>query len=202
MRRINIMRKINIKLVLGIFLPLALILFLVILSTANIGFSLEKRDVDSVQFSSLFADKSFQKNNIPIQTITITNDFFLPKRYELPKLIFCLNDKEGIKQIQNIQVKYNEGSYTTGSDVPISDEIFFDYNSKQSIELPAESKKQVKILVEPKYLYNYDSEIDSYKEYDELLIIESKEVNRYSYNSCRNLESKKIDSATHILIAK
>ena len=198
------MRKMNIKLALGIFLPLALILFLVILSTANIGFSLEKQDVDSVQFSSLFVDKGSPKNNIPIQTITITNDFFLPKRYELPRLIVCLNDKEGIKQIQNIQVKYNEGSYSRGSDVPIFDEIFFDYNyySKQSIELPAESKKQVKILVEPKYLYNYDTEIDSYKEYDELLLIESKDLNRYSYNSCQRLESKEMDSATHILISK
>ena len=177
---------------------------LVILSTANIGFSLEKQDINSVQFSSLFVDKNSPKNNIPIQTITITNDFFLPKRYELPRPIVCLNDKEGIKEIQNIQVKYNEGSYTRGSNVPIFDEIFFDYNyySKQSIELPAESKKQVKILVEPKYLYNYDTEIDSYREYDELLLIESKDSSRYSYNSCQSLESKEMDSATHIIIAK
>jgi len=198
------MRKMNIKLALGILLPLALIVFLVILSTANIGFSLEKQDVDSVQFSSLFVDKNSPKNNIPIQTITITNDFFLSKRYELPKMIVCLNDKEGIKEIQNIQVKYNEGSYTRGSDVPIFDELFFDYNyySKQSIELPTESKKQVKILIEPKYLYNYDTEIDSYREYDELLLIESKDTNRYSYNSCQSLESKEMYSATHILIAK
>ena len=179
-------------------------MFLVILSTANIGFSLEKQDVDSVQFSSLFVDKNSPKNNIPIQTITITNDFFLSKRYELPKMIVCLNDKEGIKEIQNIQVKYNEGSYTRGSDVPIFDELFFDYNyySKQSIELPTESKKQVKILIEPKYLYNYDTEIDSYREYDELLLIESKDTNRYSYNSCQSLESKEMYSTTHILIAK
>jgi len=198
------MRKMNIKLALGILLPLALIVFLVILSTANIGFSLEKQDVDSVQFSSLFVDKNSPKNNIPIQTITITNDFFLSKRYELPKMIVCLNDKEGIKEIQNIQVKYNEGSYTRGSDVPIFDELFFDYNyySKQSIELPTESKKQVKILIEPKYLYNYDTEIDSYREYDELLLIESKDTNRYSYNSCQSLESKEMYSTTHILIAK
>lgn len=194
----------NIKLALGIFLPLALILFLVILSTANIGFSIEKQDVDFIQFNSLFVNNNAPRNNIPLQTITITNDFFLPKRYELPRLIVCLNDKEGIKEIQNMQVKYNEGSYTIGSDVPIFDEIFFDYNSysKQSIELPAESKKQVKILVEPKYLYNYEQEIGLYNEYDELLLIESKDTNRYSYNSCRNLESKEIDLATHISIAK
>jgi len=195
----------NIKLAVGILLPLALILFLVILSISNIGFSLEKQNVDSVQFSSLFVDKNSPKNNnIPIQTITITNDFFLPKRYELPRLIVCLNDKEGIKPIQNIRVKYREGFYSRGSDVPIFDEIFFDYNyrPKQSIELPAESKKQIKILVEPKYLYNYGAGIESYKEYDELLLIESKDSSRYSYKSCQNLESEDIDSATHIPILK
>lgn len=194
----------NIKLALGIFLPLALILFLVILSTANIRFSIEKQEVNSIKFNSLFVNNTAPRNNIPIQTITITNGFFLPKRYELPGLIVCLNDKKGIKEIQNLQVKYSEISYIRGSEIPIFDEIFFDYDfySKQSIELPAESKKQVKILIEPKYLYNYGQEINSYNEYDELLLIESKDTNRYFYNSCRNLESKEMNSATHISIAK
>lgn len=194
----------NTRLVLGIFFPLALIICLVILSTANIGFSVSKEDVQSIQFNTLFFGKDAPKNTISLQTITIINDFFLSKKYELPKLVVCLSDKDGVKEATNLQVKYNEGSYTRGSDVPIFDEIFFDYNfySKQSVELPANSKKQVKVLVEPKYLYNYENEIGLYNEYDELLLIESKDTNRYSYNSCRNLDSKEIDSATHISIAK
>ncbi len=194
----------NIKLALGIILPLALILSLVILSTANIGFSVEKKDAEYVRFSPLFVDKNSPTNNIPIETITITNDFFLPKRYELPRLQVCLNDKEGVKEIQNMQVRYNEGFYTRGSDVPIFDELIFgyDYHSRQSIELPAESKKQIKILVEPEYLYSYDTDIESYKAYDELLLIESQDTDRYSYNSCQNLDSKEIESAIHIPIIK
>lgn len=194
----------NIKLALGIFLPLVLIIFLVILSSANISFSIDLQTTDSVQFNSLFIGKNTPRNNILIQTVTVSNDFFMSKRYELPRLIVCLNDKEGIKERQNLQVKYNEGTYSRGSEVPIFDEIFFDYRSysRQSIELPAESKKQVKIFVEPKYLHDYEQEINSYDEYEELLLIESKENTRYSYNSCRNLESKELASAIHILIAK
>ena len=194
----------NIKLALGIFLPLALIVCLVILNTANIGFSLNKENTPSIEFNTLFVGKDTSRNTILLQTITITNDFFLSKKYELPKLIVCLSDKEGIKEATNLQVKYNEGSYTRGSDVPIFDEIFFEYNSysKQSVELPANSKKQVKVLVEPKYLYNYETEIQSYKDYDELLLIQKKNTNYYydSYSSCRNLESEEMNTAIHIPI--
>ena len=77
----------NIKLTLGILLPLMLIVGLVILSTANIGFSLNKENTPSVEFNSLFIGKDSQKNTILLQTITITNDFFLSKKYELPKLL-------------------------------------------------------------------------------------------------------------------
>jgi len=193
----------NLKIILGIFLPLSLILFLVILSTANIGFSLEKQDVASVKFSSLFVNKANSKN-IPIRTITITNDFFLPRKYELPKLRVCLNDKEGIKSPIDVVVKYQEGTYSRESNLPLFDEIFFGYgrHSRQSIELPAGSKKQVKILVEPKIIYNYGTKINSFKYYDELLLIESEDNSGYSYTSCRKLDRKEIDSAAHIRIIK
>lgn len=190
--------------VLGIFLPLALIISLVVLSTVNSGFSINKEDVQSIQFNALFVGKDAPRNTILLQTITIANDFFLPKKYELPRLIVCLSDKDGAKEATNLQVKYNEGSYTRGSDVPIFDEIFLDYNSysKQSVELPANSKKQVKVLVEAKYLYNYETEIQSYKDYDELLLIQKKSTTYYynSYSSCRNLESEELNTAIHIPI--
>jgi len=194
----------NLKLILGIFLPAILILLLVILSTANIGFSLEKKTVESIQFNSMFIDQNTTLTNIPVETITIINNFFLSKKYELPTLFACLHDKEAIKEIKTIQVKYNEGSYMSGSDIPIFDEIFFDYNyySRSTINLPAESKKEVKILIQPTILYSYNSEIDSYKEYDEILLIESNKDNGYYYDYCRSLQSEDLNSAAHILISK
>lgn len=194
----------NIKIALGIFLPLVLIILLVVLSSVNVGFSIDKETVQSIQFDSLFTVQIGAKSNIPIQTITLNNNFFMPKRYELTKIIVCLNDKEGLKNRENLNVKYSEGTYSRSSDVPIFDEVFFDYSyyGRQSIELPGSSKKQVKILVEPKQLYRYEETINSYRDFDEILLIESKDNKLYRYNSCSNLETKELDSAIHIQIMK
>lgn len=215
------------KLLLGVFLPFFIIFVLVLLSTSDIGFSIEKETEKSVNFNSLFVSRKSiyfdndghvmvtlisdtdlsqnykptqEKGIIILQTIIITNDFFLPKRFELPKTIVCLNDKEGLKARENLQVNYSEGTYSKGSDVPIFDEIFFDaytYSGK-SIELLPYSKKQVKILVEPKYLYNYDRDINTYKEYDELLLIELEGSQIYFYNICGNLKEEDLAEAAHI----
>lgn len=188
----------KLKLLLGIFLPLVLIIVLVILSTARMGFSVATEMVKSIQFNDLFVVHNSPANARLLQTITITNDFFLPRKYELPELIVCLSDTEGIKGPTSLQVKYAEGSYSRGSNAPFFDEIFLDYNSyyRQSIELPAKSKKQVKVLVEPQYLY---AEIQSFKEYDELLLIHSKSNKNY-YGSCSDLAGEELSTAIHIPI--
>ena len=197
----------SVKLVLGIFLPVILIVALVILSSANIGFSVKKETVQSVQFNDLFVDVISPKDVVLIQTITITNDFFLPKKYELPRISVCLNDKEGAKEATNLRVRYNEGSYTRGFDAPVFDEIFFDYNmySKQSVNLPANSKKQVKVLVGPQNVYSSSDDAQSskeqYKPYDELLLIQQKDTtNYYDYSNCGNFGSEELDNAIHVPI--
>jgi hypothetical protein len=190
------------RLLFGVVLPLLFIFVLVLLGNASIGFSVERETEKSVQFDSLFVSQSHLKSNVPIQTVTLNNDFFMPRKFELPRLVICLNDKEGNKAKENIRVKYSEGTYTKGSDVPIFDEIFFDYYSysRHSIELLPYSKKQVQISVEPKSLYDYDKAINTYKVYDELLLIELKDGPRYLYNVCGDLGTEELDSAVHITI--
>lgn len=202
----------NIKLIFGIVIPSFIIIVLVVLSRIDIGVSINKETVESVQFNSLFTNQSQTRNNIPIQTITLNNNFFLSKKFELPKLIVCLNDKEGLKQRENLQVRYSEGRYSIDSDIPIFQDLIYDdhsyYSSKQTVEVPANSKKQVKILVEPKYIYDYGSGneyaknvIESNKLYDELLLIQKKNNGRYYY-SCNDLSSKELDSAIRIALIK
>ena len=189
----------NFKLIFGIFIPLVVIISLVFLSGIDIGFSIEKETEKFVQFNSLFTNQYGAKNSIPVQTITITNDFFMSKRFELPKLTVCLSDKEGLKQRQNLQVKYSEGKYSKGSDVPIFSDLVYgysSYSSAQGVDIPANGKKQVKILVEPLYIGN----AYSYADYDELLLIQPKGNKPYSYSSCYNLDSKELDNAIHINI--
>jgi hypothetical protein len=191
----------NLKLVLGVFIPALVIIILIGLSSADIEFSVEKETINSVELGPLISTQYHPKSQVPIQTITVSNDFFMPRKFELPKLVACLNDKEGAKQMQDLQVKYNEGTYSRGSDIPFFDDIFYDYryDSRRSIELSANSKKQVKVFVVPKYSYNYQ-DISSYKEYDEILLIQLKDRRRYYYNICSGLESKELENAIHINI--
>ena len=193
----------NIKLALGIILPLLLIVFLVILSAAGIGFSTVAQTVDSVSFDSLFIDKGAPRTGVPIQTITVTNDFFLAKRYVLPMMAVCLGDKAGLKQRENMNVRYSEGTYSRGSSTPFFDDVFFSYRpgAKQTIELPANSKKQIRILVDPRILYNVD-QARLYAGHDELLLVEQKESTKYRYVACQNLQSEQIESAVRISVLK
>ena len=48
----------------------------------------------------------------------------------------------------------------------------------------------------------FNRDISSYKEYDEILLIESKGTKIYYYNYCRNLDSKGLDNAVHLEIVK
>jgi hypothetical protein len=189
----------NLKLLLGIFLPLVLLISLVLLSSSNIGFLIETDTIESVYFDSIFVKEAELENKVLVRTIIVSNNFFLPKRYELPKFLACLNNKEGNIRIPDLQVKYYEGTYTKESETPIFNEIslydYYYYGSNDyyyksnSIELPTYSKKQIRIFIEPKDYEYYDNGI---KEYDEILLIQSEKP------YCHEINSKEMISATHI----
>ena len=200
----------SIKLILGIFVPLVVVISLIVVSSLNIGFSMEIKTAESISYNTLFLQQNHVKDSVALRDITITNDYFLAKRIKLPSLVVCLNDKEGIKPKENLQARYNEGiSYPSSEnrifEASMMNSISSDYYgyygmSVKTIEIPAHNKKQVKALVEPKILYDYNynyQDLNSYREYDELLLIETKDSD---YIYCENLESKELDSAVHIPI--
>lgn len=198
----------NLKLLLGIFIPLIVIVVLVVLSSTDIGFSIEKENEKNLQYNILFTTQS-QAGDVKIQTIKVKNDYFLPKKIELPKLMVCLYDKDGKAKSQNLYVRYNEGKASEIPETTLAEELlsarsYYGYNyyaTARAIEVPAHSQKEVKVMVQPKYSYNYDYYNKAYTdyEYDELLIIEPKDKNDYySSNSCANLDDKDLDEAIHI----
>ena len=197
----------SLKLIIGIILPLVAVVSLIILGSININFIIETKTVESVKFNDLFTTNYGSNIFVPIQNITLTNNYFLPKRVTLPKIVVCLSDKEGIKPKQNVRVMYNEGVAEETSD--LSDLFapsafrslsYSSYASAKNIEIQKNNKKEVKLLIEPIYVshdsYDYYSRniVDSYLDYDELLLIESKSS---TYN-CQSLESKELDSAVRI----
>jgi len=191
------------KLILGILIPLIIVLVLSILSTTNKGFSISSETKPEVMFNSLFLNQTYtysEKDNIQIQTLTLNNNFFMPRRFELPRMLACLNDNENVKEKKSLQLRNSEGSYPKD---PITDEILFSYSdSRESVEVAANSQKRVKVLVEPLYIENFDKNIASYKDYDELLLVESKEKRRDYYTPCLSLTDEELINAIHINILK
>lgn len=203
----------NAKLIVGIILPLFVIVVLVVLSSVEVGYSLEKVNEVEISFERLFSD-TYRANEITIQTIKIKNDYFLPKKIELPRILVCLNDREGLLKKQNVNVRYNEGTSAEIQETPILSEIvgsrssygYGYYADKRNVEVPAHGTRDVKVMVQPTSNYNYDRQYGDY-EYDELLIVEPKEDDNniysyYSYDSCTNLHDKDFEDAVHITISK
>ena len=155
----------NLKLYLGIVLPLLVIVILAALSNSEIGFSVEKETKESLAFNSLFLGSSAPRDTVLVQTITINNDFFMPRRFALTQLVACLNDKEGIKKSESMQIRYGNAD----SKNPGFDGISGYYSTGQSIELSANSEKQVKVLIDSKYVTDVTAPL--YMAYDEILLI-------------------------------
>ena len=73
----------NLKLFSGIFLPLIVSVFLIVISTNELLISTDVKTEQSVPFYQLFSDKA---DPILIQTITVHNHFFLSQNYIVPKV--------------------------------------------------------------------------------------------------------------------
>ncbi len=206
----------NFKLIVGIFVPLLIIITLIILGSSKIGFSISEENAESVAFSSVFPQLGGSQEEVVIQTITITNDFFLPRRYELSRVAVCFRDKENPHQGRRdyLEVQYSEGTYLPQSDVPVFNKLLVkswrsassgNIDIATSIELPRMSKKKIKIILIPKEFYvskNSTSVIQQilpYKNYEELLLIKPQNNARHSY-LCENLGNDELNSAIHIPI--
>lgn len=193
----------KIKLLAGIILPLLIMISLIFLSNSNIGFSVKKETVKSINFDDLFSENK-KSGGVFIQTINVSNGFFLPRKLVLPNLLACAIDDENSIKRAEFDVRYSEGAYSS-KDGFIFDEIFFDLDDERSIDIPSNSQKQVKIFIKPKYLYNYeyDNNVNNYLMYDQLFLIETNANDNlfsYNYNACDNVGSRKLEKSISIKI--
>jgi hypothetical protein len=161
--------------VVGFFFPLAVVIALVILSMNQAGLSVETKTVDSVGLSG-----SQGRQTHLLQVITVTNDYFLPRRYELPRLTACLYDKDGLNRIQTINLRYTDGEVADGR---------YPYVNlpAKTIEIPAYSSKKASLFIDT-YFY---SDISGY---DEILLIETGEA----YIDCYILDNNRLENSTRI----
>lgn len=196
----------KLKIILGIIIPVIIIIVLAILGSLDIGFKAEYDYEKQLTLNDLFSDGSLRQH-IKVGEIKITNDYFMSKRYNLPRLHACLVDKEAGKQIADAaNVFYSEGDYTYNNDI-----IYPDYYGRsgvpQSVEISSNGNKTVYVYLQPTINVNYyENEEDKltpmqrltqqYGDYDEIVLIEQ-EKNYQNYN-CYNFDQSQIEKGIHI----
>lgn len=186
----------NIKIALGIFLPLILAIFLTFVSASEMGLTIESADVESVSFSSTADnDVVVSQNAVLVRTIHITNDFFLPRKVEIPRLLACLKKGDVISDYGLLTLNYRESGFS----VPSQDVYFrYSFDSRSVVNMPSNSSKEILVYLEPS---RYAHRGDSLETYDAMVLVELKGSSR-GWVSCSNLDSNRIASVTEIPIAR
>lgn len=200
------------KIIFGIALPVIIIVILVILGSLDIGFSVKKKFIDKLSLQDIFTQDYQIKNAIKIADITLENNYFLGKRYDLPGLGICLDDIEGNHpRIEAGSLLYGEGQYNyeKGGFIYQETDMYRSYPyygsnraEAKNIQIGANEKKNIRIFLQPSYQFayrNYTELIQQYKEYDSLLIFET-DNNRNLYYACNDLDQETLDKAISIPI--
>lgn len=201
----------KLKIILGIIIPLIIVITLTILGSLNIGFSVKKEFIDKLTFKDIFTENYQLRESIKIADITLENDYFLGRRYELPRLGICLDDKEGALQRINAGVlQYGEGDYDYEREDFLYETAYrtypyyYGYNEARNIQIKANGKKSVRVFLQPSYEFNYENYtqlLERYGDYNSLLVFEM--GNKYkSYYYCSDIDQETLDKAIIIPIEK
>lgn len=189
------------KVLLGVIIPVLAILGLIIVS--NVGtLTVKKETLSSVKISSLIYDTSNYNAPRPapvnVQTWTITNNFILPKKYELPKLVACLDGRVSTYDTYepSLSVFYvpldEKVAPDTSSYIPIVYDFgltsaenryysYYGYKSIGSIDVPPKSAKTVKVFVSSGGVYKLNNQkADAYKDVINLALYDVSDKGGYS----------------------
>ena len=207
----------KLKLILGIIIPLVIIVVLAMLGSLDIGFEAKKSFEKKLTLDDMFVDGNLRQT-VKVGEIKLTNDYFLGKRYDLPKYKACLVDRESLKpKMDAANVVYSEGDYTYEKDIIYDSNYYGRSGAAQSVQVDSNSNKTVYIYLNPTiyvdtYRYDYtnpnnpkaitktfqESLLEQYGAYDEIVLVENKKTTGYNYASCSNFQEGDIINGVHI----
>ena len=187
------------KMLLGILIPLLVIVVLVVLSSLSVGFSVSKDTVNGVRLNQLLYD-TYDYNAprppyVHVQTITIANDYILPKKYELPRIAACLNGTSTSFRVIYVSSDFKPGATTSVpilsdlADVAKMGQSYYYYDSYgydtriEDVDVSAKGKKEIRIYVEPQGVYQLSTKWGQYYSAASFILVEVPEKPRryYSY---------------------
>lgn len=186
----------NLKIILGIVLPLAVILTLTVLSNSDIGLSIDFKPVDSITFSDLFTQNSRDYGRIVLANLNIKNDFFLSRNVEIDKYRVCFySTKDGTFGDRELYLYYAPG----GSSNYYGGDIFSGgYSPNAANNIQVDRKSQVDAELYAQKIYDYQGEQKGYYiNYDKILLFKGKK-NSYEYDFCSKLSKEDVKNAASI----
>lgn len=199
----------KLKIFLGVILPLVLIVFLTVLASWPSGFSTNKDFDEEIDFDVAFQN-SYSNNAVRIGEIKVDNDYFLPKRFDAPNYISCFYDEDKKRPLMTGgYVFYNEGEYSPNVKIldlttKASELAYYrpynyrNSNYKTSIEIGAHKSKILQIYYSSnRNYYGYGGTENPERDYDTLLLIETKGNEQLS---CESLSSEEIQKAIKVKI--
>ena len=175
----------NTKLILGIGIPSLIILILITLSTVQTGFVVEEKLANSISMK----DISGNSQGKTLLTVTVTNNYFLPRSYALPQLVACLYDSSGKNQGQNVYARWatiNNILYP-GADILLYPSQ--DRTDVSGLDLAPNDKKSV-------YFYTTSFYSSNIWRYDKLILVENNAMT--NYDSCYTLTPAQVVGAREI----
>lgn len=160
----------NTKLFLGIGIPLIIIVVLVTLSTVETGFVVEEKLTDGISMRAI----SENSQGKTLLTVTVTNNYFLPRSYALPQLTACLYDSTGKNQGQNVYARWGtiRNVLYPGADILLIPSQ--DRTDVSGLDLAPNDKKSA-------YFYTTSFYSSYVWRYDKLLLLENNNMNNYNY---------------------
>lgn len=178
----------NKRLLFGILIPLVLAIVLVILSISGVGLSVSETTTPTLD-KSLFLENSSGNGYTLVQTISVNNNFFLGRKFEIPYYRACLMDTEGVIGPRSASLKYSRGTRHRTPNVPILDEVLMDFDRYTSriIDLGPHEEKTVQIKINGKYSYyeKYEERQRELTHYDKVFLY-ADQSNSYRY--CDSLD--------------
>jgi hypothetical protein len=149
------------------------------------GFIVEEKLAEGISMKAI----SENSQGKTLLTVTVTNDYFLPRSYALPQLTSCLYDSSGKNQGQNVYARWGTISNVLypGADIlliPSQDRM-----DVSGLDLNTNDKKSA-------YFYTTSFYSSSIWRYDKLLLLENKDVT--DYNLCYTISPAQVAIARSI----
>ncbi len=189
----------NRKLLFGICIPVLVIIFLILLSINPEGFVVDTHTIPQFEFKDLFSDWNESRapgtaiNRIILQTTTVKNDYFIPRKIRLKAPSACLFDRDGNTKGRALAANYNVGVLTANGIKATTSDRF--YSTEVEIDLKPQQEVEVELYYDSRESKN---RLQYFDHFDEILLVRSTK----NYIPCMDLTQEEIDSAVRIPIVK